>query len=114
MLPITEQFDWFKETLRRVSSVFEIDSEKEISFEVYEELDIDIRSALSDNNLKIFFDQNLITADFLEELSSFRDQVIELIDQRIEPEQILSDENWRAVFKKAERIHESIKNQSVH
>lgn len=114
MLSITEQFDWLKETLRRVSFVYQMDSEKEIGFMVYEELDIDILSALSDKNLKKFVDQNLIIGDSSKELSNFRNQLIELIDQRIDPEQIVSNENWRIISKKAEHLHEAISNQSMH
>ncbi|MEO9886429.1 MAG: hypothetical protein ABJR05_03915 [Balneola sp.] len=114
MLLLIEQFDWLKETIKRVSSVFEMESEKKISFEVYEELDIDIRSALSNNNLKKFVDQNLITSDSSKEISNFRDQLIELIDKRIEPEQILSNENWKIISRKAEIIYEAIINKPMY
>ncbi|GAB5407888.1 MAG: hypothetical protein BalsKO_02530 [Balneolaceae bacterium] len=58
-----------------------------------------------------FVDQNLITQDSSKKITVFRDQVLELIDQRIKPVDILSNENWKIISKKAERIHEAINNQ---
>lgn len=113
MLSVTEKFSWLKETLKSLSSVLEIESEKEIGFRIYDELDIDIHSALCDTNLKVFVNQNLITSETSKELARLRNQTLKLIKQRLEPDQIKLNESWIDISKVSEQIYVSINNRSA-
>ena len=105
MLSTKEKFSWLKETIRKLSSVLELESENEIGWLVYEELDIDIRSSISNENLKELESKKLITKEVASNLDRLRDQAIVLINKRVEPKEIRNHKIWKDISTKFKHIY---------
>ena len=99
--------DRLKATFRYLSTLDLGDAELTGTY-IYEELDIDARSELSDHVLSHLIEDGSLTSSLADRIRRFRANVISKIDERISAEAIPSDEEWCKLLVESQQIHHQL------
>lgn len=103
MVTVSQKLTWLCETLHTICSVPQTSAE-ELDYQVYENLDCDVRAALWVENLRELAAESQIPADVVPALESLRDKTIALIDLRMPGSEIRTDPHWREVSELARKF----------
>lgn len=94
-LSTQESYEWLRSTLQQVASIPRL-SEDDFAYTVFEVLDVDVRSALSEVALaRLDLDQSV-----RKEIASLRLEFLALVDAAV----TRSDARWLDVARQSERI----------
>ena len=108
-LTIQERFDWFIDTLISLSDLLQIEGTDDIGYIVYENLVLDIGSSFCDENHDIFVKHGLESIEIRNDIVILREEALELIDKRIDEEEIKNNKEWQRIIEKAKLVRENLK-----
>ncbi|WP_417749215.1 hypothetical protein [Rosistilla oblonga] len=107
MLTVSEKVAWMMDTLRVLSSLSELPAD-EVDYQVYENLDADVRAALCVDNLREIAQAELLSPKVVAEIEFIRDATVLLIDRRIPGADLTEHDEWRHVISRAKTALDSI------
>lgn len=95
------------DTLRVLSSLSEFPAD-ELDYQVYENLDADIRAALCTDNLREIALAEPLSSKVVAEIGFIRDATVSLIDHRIPGADLTEHDEWRHLISRAKTALDSI------
>lgn len=103
-----QKFEWLSAALLELSSLPKLDN-KDFAFEIFEELDINVHSALSQENVDFLASAHCINMVIASEILSIREMFLSKITalhslSSYSPEEIRKDEFWDDVSMRSTAI----------
>ena len=105
-----EPFSRITDTFESLSCL-DFNDDETLGRYIYEELDLDARSELSEHVILRSVETGALDTMLADRIRQFRDNVIPKIDQRLPTHEILIDREWNALFIESRELHKLLQTK---
>ena len=107
-LTVHERFNWFLDTLDYLATLLEIENDEDLEYQVYENLDVDVHTIFHETSHDEFVEQSSETEELKEDIKALRIEFIELVNRRLDADEIRRDPEWAKIVEKAKTIQSNL------